>query len=126
MSGTLFYSLGSSLIVVWGIAHLVPTKKVICGLGDLTKDGRRIAVMTWVSEGFTLIFMGVLMGVMMFAFDGDSYTVFWTARVCAGFLVVVAVLSFFTGARTSVIPMKICPFVKLSAALLLFIGSLYF
>ena len=32
MSGTLFYSLGSSLIVVWGIAHLVPTKKVICGL----------------------------------------------------------------------------------------------
>lgn len=70
--------------------------------------------------------MGVLMGVMMFAFDGDSYTVFWTARVCAGFLVVVAVLSFFTGARTSVIPMKICPFVKLSAALLLFIGSLYF
>jgi hypothetical protein len=37
-------------------------------------------------------------------------------------LVILAELSFFTGARTSIVPMKICPFVKLSVALLFFLG----
>lgn len=126
MSGSFFLGVGSGLITLWGIAHIVPTKKVIGGLGKLSEDARRIFTMTWVTEGLTLVFIGVQVGILVLVFGGDSYTVFWVARICAVMLVVLAVLTGFTGARTKIVPMKICPFVKLLAAVMLLIGTLYF
>jgi hypothetical protein len=35
-----------------------------------------------------------------------------------------AMLSFFTGFRTSIIPIKACPFVKLTVAILLVLGAI--
>ena len=126
MSASLLYGIGSGLIAVWGAAHLFPTKSVVGGMGDLTQDGRRIAVGTWIAEGLTLIFIGVQMGVLVLAFGGDSYTVLWVARISTAMLVVMVFASLLTSARTAVVPMKICPFVKLAAAGLFFAGTLLF
>ena len=44
-------------------------------------------------------------------------------RACAGMLIAMAVLTGLHGARTSIIPMKICPYVKTTAAILFLVGS---
>ncbi len=44
-------------------------------------------------------------------------------RTSAGMLVVLAVLSQLTGARTAILPMKLCPYVKTAVAILFFLGS---
>ena len=44
-------------------------------------------------------------------------------RMCALMLVVLVGLSAATGARTLIIPMKACPYIKSLAAVLLFLGS---
>ncbi|MFB0515081.1 MAG: hypothetical protein ACETWG_00570 [Candidatus Neomarinimicrobiota bacterium] len=38
-------------------------------------------------------------------------------------LVVMALLSQLTGARTALLPMKLCPYVKTAVAILFFLGS---
>lgn len=126
MSGSFFLGVGTGLITLWGIAHIVPTKRVVGSLGEVSEDARRIFTMTWVAEGLTLIFIGVQVGLLVLIFGGDSYTVFWVARICAAMLVVLAVLTGLTGARTKIVPMKTCPFVNLLAAVMLLIGTLYF
>jgi len=111
--------LGSVIIMLWGIAHLIPTGAIVKGFGDISRDNRLIITMDWIAEGLTLCFIGLLiLSATMFA--GPASTgVKIVYRLCFGVLVVLAVLSFFTGARTSVVPMKICPFVKLLVAALL-------
>ena len=114
---------GSAIITVWGIAHIVPTKSVVSGFGSISPDNKRIITMEWIAEGLTLCFIGLL--VLFIAIIGGvqnpvSVNVF---RACALMLVVIAGLTAVTGARTSVVPIKICPFVKLAVAVLFFLGS---
>ena len=44
-------------------------------------------------------------------------------RVSAGFLVVIAGLTAITGARTPIVPFKICPFLLATVAALFLLGS---
>lgn len=37
--------LGGAFAVVWGMAHLVPTPKVVGGFGDISDDNRNIMTM---------------------------------------------------------------------------------
>lgn len=107
---------GSIIITLWGIAHIIPTKSIVRGFGEISVDNRRIITMDWIAEGLTLCFIGVLiLFVTMFAGPANFGSKI-TYRICFGMLVGLSVLSFFTGARTSVVPMKICPFVKLLVA----------
>ena len=57
--GVLLYG-GSALTVVWGIAHLFPTKSVVAGFGAITPDNERIITMEWILEGVSLVWIGVL------------------------------------------------------------------
>ena len=59
MSSFLLY-LGAALVSVWGIAHLVPTRSVIAGFGDISDDNRHIIAMEWVVEGVSMLFIGAL------------------------------------------------------------------
>jgi hypothetical protein len=72
--------------------------------------------MDWVAEGLTLIFIGLLVFFVTLIAGPVVVVARAVYRLCFGMLVVLAVLSFFTGARTSIVPMKICPFVKLLVA----------
>lgn len=115
--------LGSIIIILWGIAHIVPTGKVVDGFGDISPDNRRIITMEWIAEGLTLIFIGIVALTMVLQFGSNHEAATLTARICAGMLVALAVLSQLTGARTSVVPMKLCPYIKTAAAILFLLGS---
>ena len=113
--------LAAGILLLWGLGHLAPTRSIVGGFGALTVDNRRILTMEWIAEGFTLVFLGVLVTAVTLL--GDGPTVALVCRLAAGMLVVMAALSFATGARTAILPMKACPWVKLTAAGLLFVGS---
>jgi len=40
---------GSIIILVWGVAHIVPTKSVVKGFGPTSEENRRIITMEWIA-----------------------------------------------------------------------------
>jgi hypothetical protein len=116
--------LASAALVVWGGAHLGPTRAVVASFGDISLDNRRVLAMEWIAEGVTHISLGVIV-ILTTAVDGTadpaSRLVY---RVVAGILVALAALTVATGARTRVVWFRICPLVLTSAAALLVAGSL--
>ncbi len=123
MNEVLLYT-GSGIIIAWGIAHLVPTKPIVSGFGEISADNKKILTMELIAEGLTLVFLGVL--VLLVTLIGGagnevSKLVFW---ISAGMLLIMALLTALTGARTSGIPYKICPFVKTTVAVLVILGIL--
>jgi len=114
---------GSAVSIVWGIAHLAPTKSVVKGFSNISADNRRIITMEWLAEGFTLIFIGLLVLLITVLYDHSNAISILVYRASAGMLVVMAVLTALTGARTKVTPIRICPLVKFSVAVLLVLGS---
>ena len=122
MNSILLY-IGSGIIILWGIAHIVPTWSVVKGFGDISPHNRRIITMEWLAEGLTLMFIGVLVVLITFYYDPTNVISQLAYRVCAGMLVLMALLTLLTGFRTKFIPMKLCPAVKILAATFLILGS---
>ena len=114
---------GSAVSIFWGIAHLAPTKSVVEGFGEISADNRRIITMEWLAEGFALIFIGLLVLLITALYDYSNAISILVYRISAGMIVVMAGLTALTGARTKIIPIKICPFVKISVAILFILGS---
>ena len=116
--------IGGGAIAVWGIAHIAPTKSILSGFGNVSRDNKLIIAMESLAEGMTLIFIGVLaMLVTGIAGSGGqaAHVVYLTS---AGMLVAMAALTIATGARTPIMPYKICPFVKTGVAILFVLGAL--
>ncbi|HKI90159.1 MAG TPA: hypothetical protein VKA38_14110 [Draconibacterium sp.] len=117
MNTVLLY-IASALSFIWGIAHLIPTKNVVKNFGEISKDNRRIITMEWINEGATLIFVGILTGVVT-CIDPDM----WLAKIIyllvALFLIILAFISLFTGFRVHFLPFKLCPFIFGISALLI-------
>jgi hypothetical protein len=59
MSSVFFYIAGA-FALMWGIAHLFPTKSVVKNFGDISADNKQIITMEWIIEGVSLIFIGAL------------------------------------------------------------------
>ena len=114
---------GSAIIILWGVAHLAATRSVVKGFGDISPDNRRIIIMEWIAEGLTLIFIGAL--VLRVTPDADMRPVncaaWWVVFGSSIMLIIMAVLTQLTGARTKVIAIKICPWVKTLVAVLYFL-----
>ncbi len=111
---------GAAAIFLWGAAHVAATRGVVAGFGELSPDNRKIITMEWIAEGLALCFVGALVFVARVFLGGAGGVVYLAS---AAFLLVLAVLSSFTGARTSVLPMKLCPFVKTAAAAAFILGT---
>jgi hypothetical protein len=122
MVGTALLYIGAAIIFTWGAAHIAPVSGVVRGFGDISADNRRIIMMTWVSEGMALCFIGaiVFIGALMYGIDDGGARIIYVAS--AAMLIVGAVWTALTGARTRVVPMKICPIVKIVAAGLFILG----
>jgi hypothetical protein len=122
MSETLLYA-GSAVIFLWGLGHLFPTKSIVEDFGSISADNKRIITMEWIIEGLALCFLGVLVFAVTF-YGGPQNSV---ARIVYGLsasmLIVLAIVSFLTGARTSIIPMKLCPYVKTAVAIAIILGA---
>lgn len=115
--------LGSFLALGWGVAHLVPTRNVVSGFGELSADNRRIITMEWIVEGVSLIFTGVLVALVTYIDRTSpvSHAVYWALF---GFLNLMSAISLFTGFRNSFIAFKLCPFIFTGSSLLILIGGL--
>jgi hypothetical protein len=122
MNDILFY-IGSAVLIIWGIAHIVPTKNVVSGFGQISDDNKRIITMEWVAEGLVLCFIGLLVLFVTILGDSQNDVSLIVYRASAGMLIVMAVWTALTGARTPIIPIKICPFVKTIVAILFILGS---
>jgi len=123
-SGALLAYVASAVLLAWGSAHLVPTRAVAASFGAITPDNRRILIMEWVAEGITHVSIGLLV-ILVTAIEGaDNAATQLVYVVSAGILLVLAALTAMTGARTSVIWFRVCPFVLTSAAVLLCLASI--
>lgn len=122
MNEILLY-VGSAIIIIWGAAHIFPTKNIVAGFGELSTDNRRILIMEWIAEGLTMVFIGLLVLLVTLIFDGQNEVAAFVYRASAVMLLVMAGLSAMTGARTSILPMKMCPYIKTVVAILLLVGS---
>jgi len=115
--------LAAAIVLMWGVSHIIPTRNVVAGFGEIGEDNRHIITMEWVAEGLSFVFVAVLIA----AFTASAVEAAASAlayRVSAGFLVVVGIWTAMTGARTGVIWFKMCPVVMSVSATLLVVASL--
>jgi hypothetical protein len=113
---------GACFAVLWGIAHLFPTRSVVDGFGELSVDNRRIITMEWIVEGVALVGLGsfVIAATLTDHESPVAVAVYWVATVT---LVVLAVVSIFTGARIRFLPFRLCPVIFTIAAVLIGAGA---
>lgn len=111
------------ITIGWGIAHLIPTKNVVKGFGDISVDNKRIITMEWIIEGVALIFIGAQVGLTTIIDPTHAVSIgVYGISVCG--LLVLALVSLFTGFRISFLPFRLCPFIFTASAVLIFIGGL--
>ena len=115
--------LAAALIAVWGIAHAVPTKRVVAGFAPITADNRRVLTQEWLAESLTMWGMAALV-VAVTATAADIGVAAIVYRVVAGLLVALAVLTALTGARTPIVWFKVCPALLATSAALLLVASI--
>ena len=122
MNQILLY-LGSALTAIWGISHLFPTKNVVKDFGDISTDNKNIITMEWIVEGISLIFVGLLCGLLTYV----NYTA-WISKIVffisAIYLLVMAIVSLFTGFKVNFLPYKLCPLIFSISAVLFIFGAL--
>ena len=102
---------------------MVPTKSVVQGFGDISIDNKRIVTMEWITEGFALIFIGVLVATVT-VIDPSNVVSTAVYFICVIMLMAMALLSLFTGFKISFLPFKLCPFIFTASAVLILIGGL--
>ena len=117
----LLYS-GSAFISFWGVAHLFPTRSVVSGFGEIAVDNKRIITMEWIIEGITLIFIGSINAIVTVIDHTSSISLaIYLSSVVV--LVVLALVSFFTGFKISFLPFKLCPVIFITSAVLILLGG---
>jgi hypothetical protein len=118
----IFLFLGAALTAVWGISHLIPTKNVVAGFGDISDDNRRIITMEWIVEGVSLMFVGALVAVVTFI-DPDAAVSRAVYIASAAGLLSLALVSLFSGFKVKFLPFKLCPFILTVSSVLVITGT---
>jgi len=121
MNQVLLY-IAATLIGLWGVAHLFATKGVVAGFGDLTTDNRRIITMEWIVEGVALISTAAFVAAAT-AIQPEAPVSNAVYVVAISTLVVLAVVSWFTGFKVAFLPFKLCPFLFGVSAVLIVWGA---
>ena len=121
MTGGVFIFLAALLSVMWGVAHLFPTKNVVKGFGDISRDNQRVITMEWINEGATLIFIGALIAAVTLVdpASGVARTVYWLAIVMLNAL---SIISLFTGFKVNFLPYRLCPIIFTGSSILILVG----
>jgi hypothetical protein len=124
MKNSILLLTGSITTIIWGIAHLCPTKTVVMGFGHISDDNKNILKMEWLTEGFSLIFAGTLVLLITIIGDNESISSRIVYIVTSFFLFSMAILSFLTGYKVNFLPYKLCPFIFSISGTLILIGCL--
>lgn len=109
MNQILLY-LASAIVGVWGVAHLFGTRGVVAGFGKLSADNSRIITMEWIVEGVALISLAAFVAAAT-AYGPETAVAFSVYAVAVVTLVVLALVSVFTGFRIAFLPFRLCPIV---------------
>jgi len=113
--------LGSVITLVWGVAHLFPTKSVVKGFGPISEDNKNIITMEWIIEGVALIFVGIInIGVTSIEISSEVSSFIYLSSVMV--LILLAIISLFTGYKVNFWPFKLCPFLFTMSAILILLG----
>lgn len=123
MNSLVLLYLAAGLTALWGIAHLIPTRSVVDGFGDISQDNRHIITMEWIVEGVALILIGALVAAVTLT-DPTNPSSKVVYLICSAGLLVLAVVSLFTGFKVKFPPFKLCPVVFTASALLIIVGGL--
>ncbi len=113
----------AALIGLWGIAHAIPTRRVVAGFAPISTDNRRVLVQEWLAESITMWGAAALVLTVTAVNNGGNVTD-WVYRVVAGLLLALAMLTALTGARIAVWWFKICPVLLGTSAALLLVASI--
>ena len=122
MSDVLLYGAGA-VTILWGAAHLYPTRKVVQGFGDIGHDNALVLTMEWIAEAILLIFAGALVTVMTARFGAHDPAAQTTFAACAAMLLVLAGVSLMTGGRVDFIMYRLCAPIFVLSALLILAGA---
>ena len=60
MTAEIMLYIGSVIIFLWGIGHLVPMKSIVKSFGGISQDNSRIITFEWIAGGLSLCFIGTL------------------------------------------------------------------
>jgi hypothetical protein len=119
MSAPIAY-IAAGVVALWGVAHVLPTVRVVQGFNDTSHDNRLVITQEWIAEAMTMWFIAALVAIATAAGGPHEALTDWIYRASAIMLLAVAVLTATTGAHTTVIFFKICPvLLSVTAALLL-------
>ena len=122
MLNVILLYLGAALLVLWGIAHIIPTRNVVAGFGALSEDNRINITMEWVAEGLALAFVGVLVALVTLVGGADDPVTRVVVGTVAGFCIVMGGWTFIVGRHSTILPIRLCPLVLTAAAMLLVLG----
>jgi hypothetical protein len=123
MNGQVLLYVGAAITLLWGVAHLFPTKSVVKGFGDISTDNKHIITMEWIIEGVALIFIGFIVAGATFIGVDHKVSVF-IFFASSSVLIVLAIISLFTGFKVNFLPFKLCPVLFSASALLIMVGWL--
>jgi len=90
MNEMLLYT-GSLVIIIWGIAHLIPTRAIVKGFGDISEDNKKIIAMESIAEGIALCFLGILVILVTTLGDWQSQTASVVYYSVVAMLIIMAV-----------------------------------
>ncbi|MEJ2193698.1 MAG: hypothetical protein P8X73_02420 [Ignavibacteriaceae bacterium] len=121
MTNQAFLYVGAAITLIWGVAHLFPTRSVVKGFGEISEDNKNIITMEWIIEGVALIFIGILVAGVTFLSSDNNVSNFLYI-ISAAELIILALVSLFTGFKVNFLPFKLCPFLFTLSAVLIFIG----
>lgn len=113
---------GSAVVLLWGVAHLFPTKSVVWGFGGISRDNKNIITMEWIIEGVSLIFIAAVIITVTFIdrTNAVSKAIYW---ICFITLNVLSAVSLMTGFKIRFLPFKLCPVIFTSASILILLGN---
>jgi ABC-type xylose transport system permease subunit len=77
--------------------------------------------MEWIIEGVAMIFIGFIVAGVTYIGEENIVSKFIYITT-AGVLIVLAVVSLFTGFKVNFLPFKLCPFIFTLSALLIYLG----
>ena len=117
ISHVLLYA-ASVITAIWGVAHLLATGGVVKGFGSISEDNKRIITMEWIVEGVALASTAAFVAVAT-VIDANSAVSAGVYAVSIATLLVLAIVSLFTGFKVAFLPFRLCPVIfTLSAALI--------
>jgi hypothetical protein len=124
MLDSILLYLGSAILFVWGVAHIIPTRHVVAGFGPLSDDNRINITMEWVAEGLALAFVGVLAALVTSVGGAGDPVGRIVLGAIVGFCLLMGAWTFIVGRRSTILPIRLCPLVMAVVACLLALGNL--